>query len=333
MKIAIIRNTPNAKVLFRRGRQNREFYRESDIAGTRDALVACGHEVEVLEGDATLVETLRQTYALGNGDMPDDLFAFNLAYGIQGDCRYAHIPSMLEMLGVPYLGSGPSAHAVALDKYLAKILMERAGLPTPPCQLMQSPDDKLAESMTFPLVVKPQFESTSFGLRVVQSRDELAEAVANIIAQFAQPALAEAFVDGREVNCGILGNAPPVALPVLEIDFGAVKGLDRVLTLDAKKHRQIEHRCPADLSAEQTDAIQRLTVSAFRAVGCCDCARADFRIDQTGKPWILEVNSMAAIHSDGSYYYAARALGWSYPTMIRKILEVALARYANSEGA
>lgn len=326
MKIAIIRNTPEAQVFARRGRQNREFYKESDIEAARDALVSLGHDVTIVEGDATLVETLRRAYAGPDGTMPHDLFAFNMAYGIQGECRYTHVPSLLEMLGVRYLCSGPRAHTISLDKYLTKVLLDRAGLPTPAFQLLTSPDEPLAVGLEYPLVVKPQFESTSFGMRIVDNGAELAETVSAIEAEFKQPALAEEFVDGREVNCGILGNDPPMALPVLEIDFGGAAGRDAVVTFEVKKERAVTHICPADLPVGMTERVQELAVGAFRALGCCDLARVDFRLDEAGQPWILELNSMAAIHPYGSYYDAAKTLGWSYAEMLRRLLEAAVDR-------
>lgn len=322
MRVLIIRNTPDARVVRRRGRQNREFYREADIECMRDALAAVGYEVDILEGDATLADNLLRTYA------DRDVFAFNVAYGVQGECRYTHIPSLLELLGVPYLCSGPRAHTLALDKYVTKVLIDRAGLPTPAFQLLTSADSVLDERLPFPLVVKPQFESASFGLQCVQNRAELKDAVSAIVTEFDQPALAEAFVPGREVNCGILGNAPPTPLPLVELDFGKATGQDWMATFEAKKARVVGHICPPDLPEELTGAVQALAVRAFQTLGCCDCARIDFRIDESGQLWILELNSMAAIHSDGSYYCAAKVLGWSYPEMLGKLLEAALARCA-----
>jgi D-alanine-D-alanine ligase len=218
--------------------------------------------------------------------VPDDVFVFNLAYGIQGNCRYTHVPSLLEMMGMPYFGSGPRAHTICLDKYLAKMLLDRAELPTPAFQLVTSPGEPLAEELSYPLLVKPQFESTSFGMRFVEDRDEFGAAVSAILSDFVQPALVEAFIDGREVNCGLLGNQPPTALPVLEIDFGTATVLDRVATFEAKRDRRVSHICPADLAPRMTQTVQDLAGRAFQTLGCCDCARVDFRIDRTGSPFV-----------------------------------------------
>jgi D-alanine-D-alanine ligase len=326
MNIAILRNTPAGRVFFRRGRQNREFYKESDIEAVRNALTEIGHDVRVFEADATLPDALVRAYALPDGSMPDGLFAFNLAYGAQGECRYTHVPALLELLGVPYLCSGPRAHTLALDKYLTKVLLERAGLPTPAFRLLASPAGEAA-GVAYPAVVKPQFESTSFGLEIVDDEPALRAATAAIRAEYAQPALVETFVPGREVNCGLLGNAPPLALPVLEIDFGDVPERERVATFEAKRRRSVRHLCPADLPAGRTAAVQDLAVRAFVELGCRDCARVDFRIDPDGRPWILEVNSMAAIHPFGSYFDAAKTLGWTYPEMLGHLLDAATARY------
>jgi D-alanine-D-alanine ligase len=327
VRIAILRNTPQARVFFRRGRQNREFYQESDIEAARDALAGAGHDVRIFEADASLPDTLIRTYADDGGAMPDDLFAFNLAYGVQGECRYTHVPSLLELLGIPYLCSGPRAHTLALDKYLTKVLLDRAGLPTPAFWLMTSPRDAITE-IGWPAVVKPQFESTSFGLRIVDDERGLRDAAGSIVAEFDQPALVEAFVPGREVNCGLIGNAPATALPVLEIAFGDVPERDRVATFEAKKQRTVRHVCPAELPPDVAASVRDLAVRTFDTLGCRDCARVDFRIDGDGRPWILEINSMAAIHPFGSYFDAARTLGWTYAEMLHRLLDAAARRYA-----
>jgi len=326
MKVAILRNTPDAAVLNALGRKNREYYRESDVEAVRNILQDAGHETKILEADIDLTAKLESFFGPRGSESYRDAFAFNLAYGVQGDCRYTHVPSLLEMAGIPYVGSGPGGHTVCLDKYLAKIVFERTGLPTPACQLLNSPDDRRREDLAFPLVVKPRFESTSFGLRVVDDDDQLREAVTAIVGTFHQPALAEAFVDGMEVNCGLLGNAPPRALPVLEVDFGERTGAEAVLTYEAKRDRVATHVCPARIPDALADRVQHLAIAAFEAAGCRDAARVDFRIGREGRPQILEINSMVAIHADGSYYHAARTLGMSHADLVLGVLEAARAR-------
>ena len=144
---------------------------------------------------------------------------FNMAYGIQGECRYTHVPAMLEMAGVPYTGSCPLGHALALDKVIAKIQMQAAGIPTPAFKVMGRPDDDVS-GLRFPLVVKPRHESTSYGLQLVDDQCQLGDAVAAIVAQYRQDALVEEYIDGREVCIGLLGNGEVECLPAVELDFG-----------------------------------------------------------------------------------------------------------------
>lgn len=325
MRVLIVRNTPDSRVLQQLGMQNREFYKEGDIESVRDALAAHGHDVEILEGDVSLftrLEIEKQRHLRA-----DELMVFNLAYGIQGESRYTHIPSILELLGIPYVGSGPRAHTIALDKYLTKVLLEHAGLPTPAYQLVDSAACELSKELSFPVIVKPRMESTSFGLTLATNEAELNEAVSVIGSEFKQAALVEEFISGAEVNCGLLGNQHPKAFPVLEIDFGDVAESERIFGFETKKNRTARHVCPARIPGALAQTIQRLSREAFGILGCNDVARIDFRIDADGNPYILEINSMAAIHRDGSYFDAARTAGMSYEELIIAIFNAAFIRY------
>lgn len=327
MKIAVVRNTPDPRIFQQLGRKNREYYRESDVEAVRDALRAGGHRAEIIEGDLGLLDALADFFLYREPADLDDAIVFNLAYGVQGECRYSQVPSILELVGIPYVGSGPRAHTICLDKYLAKAVFERAGLPTPAFDLLTRAGQKPRAGLRYPLIVKPQSESTSFGVRVVQNETEVEEAAAAILSDFRQPVLVEEYITGTEVNCGVLGNDPPEALPVLEIDFGDSAGALAILSFEAKRDRVATHLCPARISAALTERIQDLAVAAFRAAGCHDAARIDVRIDCEGNPFILEINSMVAIHRDGSYFHAAKTLGMSYAQLIQRVLAVAVARW------
>ena len=98
---------------------------------------------------------------------------FNVSYGIQGQARYTHVPSILEMVGIPYVGSGPLAHGLALDKVVAKMIFRQHGLPTPDFAVLDSWDDQVPEDLSFPLIVKPKNEAVSFGVTIVHNEDEL----------------------------------------------------------------------------------------------------------------------------------------------------------------
>ena len=183
MKVIIVRNTPKARVIQRLGMQNKEFYNESDIRVIKKTLEFLGHDVSILEGDTTLMRRLRlfSKSCNNNNGQQQKMMVFNLSYGVQGECRYTHIPSILELAGIPYVGSGPKAHTLCLDKYLTKIILRDANLPTPDFQLFKSEKDKISDKFNFPVVVKPQCESMSFGVSVVKNKNELRKAVRNIL--------------------------------------------------------------------------------------------------------------------------------------------------------
>lgn len=325
MRVLILRNTPTDQTLGRLGPQNREYYLETDIEAVRDALNGQGHKADILKADLGLMERLQRAVLENRG--PEGMFVFNLAYGVQGSCRYTHVPAILEQMGLPYVGSDPRAHTIALDKYLTKVVLDRAGLPTPAFQLFRQQDEPLRGDLAFPLIAKPMNESTSFGIEVVEDEPALRRVVGGILERWKQPALVEAFVPGVEVNCGLMGNAPALALPVLEIDYREDKNPLAILDNKKKLNREVAHVCPARTSPELTAEIQRLSLAAYGVIGCRDAARLDFRIDAQGQPWILEINSMVSIHTESSYFDAAQALGMTHPQMINKIFDAAVARY------
>jgi D-alanine-D-alanine ligase len=249
---------------------------------------------------------------------------FNMAYGIQGESRYTHIPSMLEMLGIPYVGSSPAGHTLALDKVTTKIIIQKQGLPTPDFWVFSSPDEDMTK-VEFPAIVKPKMEAVSFGLRIVHTQEELREAVKFIIDEFQQQALVEKFIRGREFAVGLLGNDSPEAFPVLEFDLG--NDPDAIQTVDNKKQKPRGKICPADLPRELADEMIRISISAFKALQLRDFARVDLRMDQNQNIYILEINSMASLGPTGSYVYAAGKTGYDFKMLVNKMLDVGVIRY------
>jgi D-alanine-D-alanine ligase len=302
-----------------------------------DALRAAGHTVEILQADVRLFDELRRFLPSDSGASEPPGMVFNMAYGIQGDARYTHLPAMLELAGVPYTGANPLGHALALDKAITKALIEDAGVPTPAYWVLDgakhlsessSPVMSGAERLRFPLVVKPLHESTSYGLRLVRDRKGLDAAVAAIADDFRQSALVEEYIDGREICIGLLGNDPIEFLPPVELDFGdrALK----IVTWEDKYHKRADEPrkvCPAPLERDQTRRLNELALSTFRACHLRDYARVDIRIDQAGNPYVLEINSMASLGDGGSYVAAAKAAGYDFSSLVARILDVAHRRY------
>src|SRR5680860_1523378 len=138
----------------------------------------------------------------------------------QADNRCSHVPSILEMIGIPYVASGPLAHSLALDKVVTKMILRQHNIPTPDFAVLNGPNDIAPPDLSYPLIVKPKNEAVSFGLKIVNNDEELKEAAAVIYNEFQQPVLAEQYIEGREINVGLLGNSPPEVLPPVELAFG-----------------------------------------------------------------------------------------------------------------
>jgi D-alanine-D-alanine ligase len=320
MKIAVVHNGQSTGVIAVFGRPCPEKYGMKTVRLVERALEAAGHTVAVCEGDKTLLATLEAFMPPEQGQ-PTGL-VMNMAYGIQGDGRYTHVPAMLEMAGIPYTGAAPTGHALALDKMVTKDLIRCAGVPTAPAAVMSAPSDPC--HLRFPLIVKPRHESTSLGLRLVATRAELEEAVAAVTSTYRQDALVEEYLEGREFCVGLLGNAPVECLPVVEQDFGD-RDL-RLLTKADKYHKGTQEpvkRCPAPIPESLRRRLNDMSVATFRACGLRDYARVDLRLDAAGEPQVLEINSMASLGAGGSYVRAAAAAGLDYGALVQRIVDEA----------
>lgn len=327
MKIAVVYNRASQKVINLFGLQNREKYGEAAIKRVVNSLRQNGHQVIALEGDKDLIDNLEDF-------MPQAIkgeqlgMVFNLAYGIQGQARYSHVPSILEMVGVPYVGSGPLAHSLALDKVVAKMLFQQHGIPTPAFCVLET-QDYISPDMAYPLIVKPKNESVSFGIQIVHNEQELREAAEVLFAEFKQAILVEQYIEGREINVGIIGNgALAEVLSPAELVFG--DNGPRIYTLEDKQQqsaRRVGVQCPADLSDDQTQYVKEISLKAFNALGCYDCARVDLRMDEDGNFYILEVNSLPSLGEHGSYVAAAESVGLAFPDLVNRLVDVAAARY------
>lgn len=326
MKVAIVYNRDTQNVINLFGVPNREKVAMRTIKRISDALKAAKHQVQLIEGDKDLVERLAHFMPrVVKGERPG--LVFNLSYGIQGQARYTHVPSILEMVGIPYVGSGPLAHGLALDKVMAKMIFRQHGLPTPDFAVMESWDDQLPK-LAYPLVVKPRNEAVSFGIKIVRTDKQLREAVRVVQETFRQPILLEHFVKGREVNVALIGNNPPETFAPVEIVLTPKN--PPIYTYEDKTHRsgrKVTLCCPAEMSSKLTEQAQQLAMQAFKALGCCDCARVDIRIDQKSKLQILEVNSLPSLGTDSSYVTAAAQMGLDFDALVNRLVEVASARY------
>ena len=238
------------------GPQNRERYNTSTVKRVARALESGGHTVRIIDGNMRVVERLLdfmpQVIA---GERPGKVF--NMAFGIQGVSRYTHLPAMLEMLGLRYVGSGPQAHRMALDKVIAKIMFQAAGLPMAGFWNFASPQDQFEDLVCtpeHPLIVKPKMEAVSFGIRIVDNENDLRDAVSTIVNEFGQHVLVEEFIAGRELAIGLLGNGAPEVLPIVEIDL---EGDPNAIQTDSDKLSATPSCWRLSNESQRTSAIER----------------------------------------------------------------------------
>jgi D-alanine-D-alanine ligase len=329
MKIAVTYNDPRtAKVIQHCGAISREIYPSYNIQGIVDALVANGHEVQAIEADRFVIDRLH-TFFCPLDDETWSGLVFNLAFGIQGQLRYTHLPGLLEMLGLPYLGSGPLGHSLASDKAAAKALFLHEGIPTPEFALLQRLEDINGVTLDYPLVVKPVAGASSLGLHFVDNRFDLEQAVRYNLTTFQEPVMVERFVDGREISVSIIGNQPAEALPVVEVVLG--EGGLPIYTQgdkDGSDQRGFKLICPADLPAAVSDDAKTLALRAFAVLGCRDWSRVEFRLDENNQLQILELNTIPGLGAIASLSDAAKQAGMpDLASLVQRLVDVAVQRY------
>jgi D-alanine-D-alanine ligase len=309
---------------------------EYDSPATIEAIAAVlrglGHDV-VLLGDGR--EFLERVLA----DPPD--FVFNIAegHGVSRS-REARVPAVLEMLGIPYSGSDPLTLAVTLDKDCAKRLVASAGVTVPPGVVLEPPsrDDGSGEpphAIHFPAIVKPAWEGSSKGIRnrcLVRNRAELSAEVESLWRDHRQPLLVEEFIVGDELTVGVIGNDPPQVVGVMRVVPNRATP-HFIYSLEVKRdfRQQVRYECPAKLSAAATVAVERAALTAYRALGCRDVARVDFRL-RDGVPYFLEVNPLPGLSPDSGdlVIMTVEQQGWTYAQLVEKILRAALERHAGA---
>lgn len=327
MKVAIVYNKQKIEeydVINVFGMVTREHYTHDAVERVAKALEKGGHTVKIIEGGMNFIEDMKDFMPrVVAGERPG--MVFNMAYGIQGRNRYTHVPAMLEMLGIPYVGSGPESHAVVQDKVMTKMILQKNDIPTPGFWVFSTAQDEF-QDLEFPVIVKPKMESTSMGMEVVHDWDNLRQAVQKQLEKYSQDILVEQFIPGREFAVGLVGNgANTEMLPIVEMDLHGDP--NRIQTIADKTEAPVEKICPADLADTQSEQIRRICLDAFRRLGLNDFTRVDLRMDQNGGIYILELNSMASLGQTGSLYAAARTAGYTYDSLINKILDVAAMRY------
>ncbi len=232
------------------------------------------------------------------------------------------IQGALELLNIPYTGSGVMASAIGMDKWRSKLLWRAMGIVTPDFELLNAHTDFAAieKKLGLPLFVKPANEGSSIGISKVKRAGDLAAAYA--LAAKADPlVLAEKFVGGGEYTVGILANAKKglLTLPIVRI-----VPKNEFYDYEAKYLRNdTEYLCPCGLSPEKEALIQQEAIAAFQALGCSGWGRVDFLMDENGQHYFLEVNSSPGMTDHSLVPMAAKAAGISFEQLVMRILESA----------
>ena len=267
---------------------------------------------------------------------------FNIAEGLHGPNREAHVPAICEFYGVPYSGSDPFTLSLCLHKARAKQVLTASGVPTAGFVLVETEPElaalaanTAAQSLRYPLFLKPVQEGSSKGIterNFVRNDGELSACGLELLRRYEQPVIVEEFLPGAEFTCGVLGNGPhtrvlpPVALRFDTLPAGAlpIYGFEAKWVWDTRHHPLEIFECPAQISRELRAAIERAVLDAYHALGCRDWSRIDVRLDAAGTPNIIEINPLPGILPDPAdnscLPKAARAAGLSYDELIQACL-------------
>lgn len=245
--------------------------------------------------------------------------AINIAEGIGGRNREAYAPILLELKGIPFLGSDALPLSLTLDKAWTKDILLAAGFRTPAYQVYKSPEELSERSLPaeFPLFVKPRYEGSSKGIlrqSKVSTIQELRDQVHRISTLYKQDTLVEAYIGGGgEFTVAVIGHNPPEAMPVLQRAVEKETGIG----LHALDRRGIEnpnltYEIEGDLTTDLEAELKEVSLSIFDKLECLDFARLDFRVDRQGVPWFLEINPLPTFAPDGTFAILAELVGIPY---------------------
>ena len=245
---------------------------------------------------------------------------FNALHG--GDGENGSIQAFLDLHNIPYTGSESKACKIAMDKNITKLIARSINIKTPKWILLKIDKHmgmKLKENQSlkfsYPYVVKPSNEGSTFGLSIVNEESELEDAV-SLAAEFSDEILIEEYISGRELTVGILGNKP---LPIVEI-----KPSHNLYDYKCKYEEGMsEYIVPAELSDSIERSISEDTLKIYQAIGCRHYARADFRINEEGEHYLLEINTLPGMTSTSLLPKAAKAAGLDFPELIDTIIKLA----------
>lgn len=287
----------------------------------RDVSIMSGQGVhEALQSagvDAHLFDTGERSLAdLSSAGFDRVFIALHGRYGEDGTLQGA-----LELLGLPYTGSGPMASSLAMDKTMTKRVWLQHGLPTPAFEALDAESDlrTVPDRLGLPLILKPPHEGSTVGITKVTGYSDMADGYAQA-ARFDDEVLAEQFISGRELTVAVLGTGRAArALPVIEIVApGGNYDYEHKYFSD-----ETQYFCPANLPEDVARHVADIAERAYRALGCSGWGRIDFMLDADNRPWLLEANTSPGMTSHSLVPMAAKAVGMSYAELCVSILSEA----------
>ena len=253
--------------------------------------------------------------------------AFNAMHGEYGED--GTVQKILEAHNVPYTGSGGFASATAMHKRLARDIFGISGIKIPPAVSVKAGEDipaKAAEAvrkMLFPMVVKPASRGSSVGISIAEDIYVLILAASGAL-KYDDEILIEKFISGREATCAVLEDfreQKHYAFPVIEIIPPARK---KLFDYESKYDGSAQEICPGRFSPELSERMKKMAVVAHQSLGCRHYSRADFRIDEKGRPYLLEVNTLPGFTSESLYPKAASAVGLEFPQLLEHLITLAI---------
>jgi len=289
---------------------------------------AAEREISLISGAAVLASLEKQQVQVEAVDVQSNAIdalagkqfdrAFNIIHGRGGEDGV--LQAILDAKGIPYTGSGVLASALAMDKLRTKMCWQGMGLSTPPWFVLKTTDDlsACAETLGFPVIVKPALEGSSFGMSKANDKAELAEAWA-LARQYGCEVYAEKWVSGKEYTVGFLqGEALPVIrlqTPHAFYDYAAKYQADNT-----------QYHCPSGLDTAQEAYLQKLAVQACEVIGVTGWGRVDVFIDSEDKAQLIEVNTVPGMTSHSLVPMAAKATGIDFDELVWRILETSFGR-------
>lgn len=298
----------------------------------KHGIEAAGHEYVFIEADVNVLDNLRKI-------RPD--LVLNRAEGLQGESRESHVPAILEMLGIPYIGANVLTTAVCLNKGWTKKVLSYHGILTPQFHIVSSLEEVDSIMFEYPVILKPNEEGSSVGINednVVHNITQLKAKLKDMLGDYIQSILIEQFIEGREFSVGTLGKPDGTleVLPAVEIDFssmppevGGVLGQRAKTILDDLSH----YICPAITDKRTKEQLEAISLDVCKYLEVPDFARIDYRMDKKGRIYFLEINPLPGMdfdpeEQDISFFpFMAMKADYSYDELVRRLIESAMGRY------